>query len=76
MHNLAILSHFFEGIRDVIGALSSAEHLEGRWAEEVQKFYDTYDMGRGLFEQARKRWREVDLARGKGRLAREREKVV
>ena len=76
MHNLAVLSQFFEGIRDVIKALSSSERPEGGWAEEVQKFHDTYDIGRALFEQARKRWREVDLARGKGRLAREREKEV
>ena len=76
MHNLAVLSHFFEGIRGVIESLSSGQRPEGGWAEEVQKFHDTYDMGRGLFVQAKKRWREVDLARGKGRLAREKAKEV
>jgi len=40
----------------------------------VERFVDNYDEELEVFDEARVRWREVEMARGKGRLAREREK--
>jgi hypothetical protein len=77
MHNLAVLDRFFEGVRDVIGSLSEpieTEAFDLKWNEKVNSFLNTYDETWAVFERARKGWREVDLARGKGRLAREKEK--
>ena len=79
MHNLAVLDRFFEGVRGVIGSLSVEESIETeafdvKWNERVNSFLNTYDETWAVFERARKSWREVDLARGKGRLAREKEK--
>ncbi len=78
MHNLAVLDRFFEGVRGVIDSLSAEESIETdlRWSEEVNSFLNTYDETWAVFERARKSWREVDLARGKGRLAREKEECM
>ncbi|KAF9473030.1 tRNA-guanine transglycosylase [Pholiota conissans] len=70
LHNLAVLDAFFAGVRGVI------KDGEARWEEEVGRFGEVYDARLGVVEEARERWREVDLARGKGRLARERSKQV
>lgn len=66
MHNLQVLSSFFAGIRQVL-ALSSSE----RWMREVSRFMEMYDESLDVFEAAKLSWKEVDLARGKGRLVRE-----
>ncbi|KIM49902.1 hypothetical protein M413DRAFT_22013 [Hebeloma cylindrosporum] len=68
MHNLAVLDAFFAGVRKLI---SDAPE---RWEAEVLKFSEEYDESVTVFHQARASWREVELARGKGRLAREKEK--
>lgn len=49
-----------------------------KWMEEVDRFCRIYDEAKSgeLFECARGDWRDVDRARGKGRLAREREKEM
>ncbi|KAF8963764.1 tRNA-guanine(15) transglycosylase-like protein [Flammula alnicola] len=68
MHNLEVLDAFFTGIRKVI-----AEAPES-WEAEVRKFEATYDEKLGVFDGAKASWQEVELARGKGRLAREKSK--
>lgn len=75
MHNLAILDAFFKGIREVLDQCEAASSFE-KFDLEVRKFAEFYDGSFGVFEQARRSWREVDLARGKGRLAREKGKEV
>jgi hypothetical protein len=74
MHNLHILSAFFAGIRHVLLATSTSE----QWTKEVDRFMKMYDESLDLFDTARSSWRKVDLARGKGRLVREkgREKTM
>jgi len=72
MHNVSVVERFLEGVREVIG---SERGLEGFW-EEVEKFEEVHpDEDREeLMEEARKCWKEVDLARGRGRLKREMER--
>ena len=72
MHNLQVLSAFFAGIRHVLESSTSSE----QWTKEVDRFTKMYDESLDIFDTARLRWKEVDLARGKGRLAREKEKTV
>ncbi|KAJ2913788.1 hypothetical protein MD484_g6634, partial [Candolleomyces efflorescens] len=69
IHNLAVLETFFAGVREVLHRDNGAS-----WEEEVALFMDTYDEGLQVLEEAKIRWKEVDLARGKGRLAREKAK--
>jgi len=68
LHNLAVLDTFFAGVRRVL-----SEHPE-QFSEEITRFEQTYDGKLGVFAESRKDWNEVTLARGKGRLVREREK--
>ena len=67
LHNLAVVEEFFVSIRTIL-RLSC-----GEFEKEVRRFYDVYDSGMSVLEEARVRWREVEDARGKGRLKRERE---
>ena len=67
LHNLAVVEEFFVSIRTIL-KLSCSE-----FEKEVRRFYDVYDPCMGVLEEARIRWREVENARGKGRLKRERE---
>jgi queuine tRNA-ribosyltransferase len=78
MHNLAVLDAFLGGIRQVL-----REDGEG-FAREIARFEAIYDEGildgeeegkGSLFWEAKRCWREVDLARGKGRLGREKTKA-
>ena len=71
MHNLQVLSGFFAGIRQVLASSTSE-----RWTKEVDRFMEVYDEGLNMFEAARLSWKEVDLARGKGRLVREKAKMM
>ena len=70
MHNISVFDAFMYGIRAVLAGPDG----ESRFKAEVDKFCDGYDEGMSIFEEARKMWTVVELARGKGRLAREREK--
>ena len=72
MHNLQVLSAFFAGIRHVLDSSTSDE----QWTKEVDRFTKMYDESLDVFSTARLRWKEVDLARGKGRLGREKEKTA
>jgi hypothetical protein len=69
MHNLQVLSAFFAGIRQVLD--SSTTTSSERWTNEVERFTKMYDERLDVFDTARLSWKEVDLARGKGRLVRE-----
>lgn len=68
LHNLAVLDTFFAGVRRVL-----SERPE-KFSEEITRFEQTYDGKLGVFAESRKDWNEVTLARGKGRLVREKEK--
>jgi queuine/archaeosine tRNA-ribosyltransferase len=70
MHNLSVLDAFLSGVRTVLA------HPNGTavFTTEVDKFIEEYDEEMKVFEDARKSWTEVERARGKGRLAREKDK--
>jgi queuine tRNA-ribosyltransferase len=68
LHNLAVLDTFFAGVRHVLSGQPE------QFSEEITRFEQTYDGKLGVFAESRKDWNEVTLARGKGRLLREREK--
>lgn len=76
MHNLEVFESFFKGIRKVIAADEEHPDEEKRWKLEVERFKATYDGDLKVIDEARVDWKEVDLARGKGRLSREKEKEV
>jgi queuine tRNA-ribosyltransferase len=69
LHNLAVLDTFFAGVRRV---LSEQPEI---FSQEITRFEQIYDGKLGVLAEARKTWTEVSLARGKGRMAREREKL-
>lgn len=68
LHNLAVSSRFFEDIQEYL-----SHHTVADFREEVIRFYQCYKLPDELFKGARLHWKEVELARGKGRLKRERE---
>ncbi|KAI8998894.1 tRNA-guanine(15) transglycosylase-like protein [Trametes punicea] len=68
MHNLTVFSAFLAGVRTVIGGGQEA------FAREVERFEAAYDEDMALWAEAELMWLEVERARGKGRLAREKEK--
>jgi len=70
MHNLTVLDAFFAGVRDAI------QKEDDFFEREVERFIQTYDEGMTVFEEAAVNWRDIDMARGKGRLARERTKQL
>ncbi|KAF8170199.1 tRNA-guanine(15) transglycosylase-like protein [Mycena galopus ATCC 62051] len=65
-HNLAVVDTFFAGVRDVLGR---GEDLSAH----VDRFISEYDETLKVIDEGRVMWKDVDVARGKGRLARERE---
>jgi queuine tRNA-ribosyltransferase len=70
LHNLAVLDTFFAGVRRVLSEQPEV------FSQEITRFENIFDGKLGVLAEARKTWTEVSLARGKGRLAREREKVT
>jgi queuine tRNA-ribosyltransferase len=70
MHNLCVLDAFLSGVRAV---LVQPDGL-ALFIAEVDKFAAAYDEDMKVFEDARQSWTEVERARGKGRLAREKAK--
>ena len=68
LHNLAVLDTFFAGVRRVL-----SERPE-QFSEEITRFEQTYDGKLSVFAESRRDWNEVTLARGKGRLVREKQK--
>ncbi|KAJ3528179.1 hypothetical protein NMY22_g9520 [Coprinellus aureogranulatus] len=75
MHNLSVVERFFHGIRSVLSSSSSSSSSlsSSTFEQEVKKFVETYDEEWAVRKEAENQWGEVDRARGKGRLARERE---
>ncbi|TFK18675.1 hypothetical protein FA15DRAFT_760512 [Coprinopsis marcescibilis] len=77
-HNIAVLEAFLRGVRGVLSRIGGGDvtptSTPTAFEEEVEKFLRVYERPGALLGEAEKSWREVDLARGKGRLAREREK--
>lgn len=65
MHNLAVLDTFFANVR---GVLERGEDL----GAHVERFAAEYDETLRVMDEGRNMWKDVDFARGKGRLARER----
>lgn len=79
MHNLGVLDTFFASIRRIIqrdmeAQIKGSEVEGGEWEEEVRRFEEYYDESLVVFEEARVMWRDVDLARGRGRLKREKKR--
>ncbi|KAI5832796.1 hypothetical protein K523DRAFT_297441 [Schizophyllum commune Tattone D] len=74
VHNLAVLDAFFAGVRRVLSGEGSSSLDTDSFARQVDRFEAEYDGDLTIFEEARARWLEVDRARGKGRLAREKVK--
>ena len=70
MHNLTVLSAFLDGIRQVLARDSPREEFE----KELVLFEQTYDEDLVLWDEAAAMWLDVEHARGKGRLAREKGK--
>ncbi|KIM28280.1 hypothetical protein M408DRAFT_329615 [Serendipita vermifera MAFF 305830] len=70
LHNLAVMNRFFDNIRSYMSQtpLSTVE-----FSKEIVRFFEAYDLPGQLFDDARRRWKEVEDARGKGSLKRERE---
>lgn len=68
LHNLSVLDAFFASIREFIRRL---DVIGEEWEKEVRRFQEYYDETLAVFDEAKRAWREVDLTRGKGRLARE-----
>ncbi|KAI1790759.1 tRNA-guanine(15) transglycosylase-like protein [Ganoderma leucocontextum] len=71
MHNLTVFAGFLSGIREV---LARGESGRDEFEREVERFEETYDEEMALWDEAEKMWLGVEHARGKGRLAREKEK--
>ncbi|KAJ7188465.1 tRNA-guanine(15) transglycosylase-like protein [Mycena filopes] len=65
MHNLAVLDAFFAGVR---GVIDGGHDFNG----EVERFADEFDEAHSviLLSEARTMWKDVDMARGKGRMTR------
>ncbi|KAH9946347.1 tRNA-guanine(15) transglycosylase-like protein [Epithele typhae] len=70
MHNMHVLDAFLAGIRAVLARPNGKEELD----REIKIFERAYDEGMALWDEAERVWLEVERARGKGRLAREKEK--
>jgi hypothetical protein len=72
-HNLYVVEYFFTELRALL-APPADQDAERRFAEEAEKFLATYNDMEELIREAESCWKEVDLARGKGRFAREKAK--
>ncbi|KAF7315297.1 tRNA-guanine transglycosylase [Mycena indigotica] len=64
LHNLAVMQAFLASVRTLL------EHSDN-FGRLVDDFHNAYHEGHEQISEARTMWKEVDLARGKGRLARE-----
>ncbi|KZT69066.1 hypothetical protein DAEQUDRAFT_738391 [Daedalea quercina L-15889] len=71
MHNLSVLDAFFSGVRGVL-SLGGPEDF----SSQVDRFLEAYDEDMVIFDEAKADWARVEMARGKGRLAREKIKQV
>lgn len=67
MHNLSVMDAFFAGVRSVLESPSGGD----TFGEKVDEFVQMYDESMVVFDEATVDWAEVERARGKGRMARE-----
>lgn len=74
-HNLTVLEGFFRGVRGLLRLHEGREEGITIFEQEIQRFCETYDESLAVFAEARQDWIGVDLARGKGRLSREKERA-
>lgn len=84
-HNLSVAEMFFASIRKFLSRslhLSSQQDVQegsepdlASFNKEIERFLETYDSTLGVFGEAKEAWVMVERARGKGRLAREKEKL-
>jgi len=74
LHNLAEMDRFFRDIRIFISQNTGVE-AESHFTTEIIRFYERYELPEQLFEEARRRWKEVEDARGKGSLKRDRDEM-
>ncbi|KAH7907639.1 tRNA-guanine(15) transglycosylase-like protein [Hygrophoropsis aurantiaca] len=63
-----------ESASAIVQGTGTRSDIGCRFEEEVVRFGQAYDGSMMLFEEAKGAWSDVDKARGKGRLAREKEK--
>ncbi|KAG6827804.1 hypothetical protein H0H92_010411 [Tricholoma furcatifolium] len=68
-HNLAVADAFLAGIRSVLDTAG-----RDAFEAEVRRFEEAYGEVGAVLHEAKVMWAEVERARGKGRLAREKEK--
>ncbi|KAG6906713.1 hypothetical protein DXG01_012455 [Tephrocybe rancida] len=68
-HNLAVVDALLTGVRNTLDAVG-----RDGFAAEVRRFQTAYSEEGAVEQEARFMWAEVERARGKGRLAREKEK--
>ena len=69
MHNLHVFAALLAGVRAVL--LAGGQNALTR---EVARFEEAYDEDMALWAETERMWLEVERARGKGRLSREKEK--
>lgn len=69
LHNLAVLDAFFAGVRNAIRSLGNET-----FDLEISRFFQEYDEELLVFSESEAMWGEVEMARGKGRLTREKAK--
>ncbi|KAH8822859.1 tRNA-guanine(15) transglycosylase-like protein, partial [Flagelloscypha sp. PMI_526] len=67
-HNMHIVERFFDGIRNILQTSPSS------FKSEIERFRATYRVPIELMDTAYAEWARVEYERGKGRLARERER--
>ena len=67
-HNLAVVEAFLRSIRTTLQTAPET------FDEEISRFLETFAESSELVNTAARDWRTVDVARGKGRLGREKEK--
>lgn len=66
MHNLHVLDAFFAGVRWTLECIDAED-----FTRQVEWFSEVYDEDMVLFDEAKVDCAKVEMARGKGRLARE-----
>lgn len=74
-HNVAVLDALLTGVRATISAHADRDEAAAVFAQEVTRFEGAYDEAMSILHTARDNWKDVKQTRGKGRLARETEKM-
>ncbi|KAK7473254.1 hypothetical protein VKT23_001353 [Stygiomarasmius scandens] len=75
MHNLHVWERFWDGVRGVLSDGEGNSANVERFKKKVERFIKVYS-DKDVMNEAREMWAEVEVLRGKGRLAREKEREV